>query len=49
MQSELINYLKLAELEIQKQQSTNANRKLAIALTHLQTAILWIEDSEKKE
>lgn len=49
MQSELINYLRLAEIEIQKQQSANANRKLAIALTHLQTAILWVKDSEDRQ
>jgi hypothetical protein len=47
--SDLINYLKFAEIELQKQQTINANRKLAIALTHLQTAILWIKDIEKPD
>lgn len=43
----IIALLKEAEQKLQQKQMDNANRDRAIAITSLQTAMLWVEKSER--
>jgi hypothetical protein len=42
-----LTYLKDAELNLKREQEKNPNRAAAIALTHLQTAILWLQEAQR--
>lgn len=42
-----LTYLRESELNLLREQESNPNRARVIALTHIQTAILWIEKSLK--
>ena len=52
-----LTHLKDAEINLKREQEQNPNRgaamcvppRFAIALTHLQTAILWLESVQPKE
>lgn len=47
MNSSALELLKQAESLLQQAQIEGANRDRAIAITNLQTAILWLEKAEK--
>ena len=47
MEPDPIELLKQAELLLSQKQNKLANRVKAIALTHLQTAILWLESGKE--
>lgn len=49
MESESLTYLREAELKLQREQSQTSNRDRAIALTHIQTAILWLCKDELEQ
>jgi hypothetical protein len=42
-ESTSLSSLKEAEIRLQREQQKNPNRAAAIAMTHIQTAILWLE------
>lgn len=44
MESSALPYLKDAEKALKEEQTDTPSREGAIALTHLQTAILWLEN-----
>jgi len=41
-----IDYLNQIDKELNQEQKENGSREVAIAITHLQTAILWLQKSE---
>lgn len=45
MEPNSLDLLKAAEQKLKQEQENNPNRAAAIALTNLQTAILWLEKS----
>ncbi|MEH2138569.1 hypothetical protein [Nostoc sp.] len=42
-----LTHLRESEFKLQREQEANPNRASAIALTHIQTAILWLEKALK--
>lgn len=42
MESEALSYLREAELNLKREEKAGITQERAIALTHVQTAILWL-------